>query len=82
MQETIRAAEWAEQATLPMICADGSVQLRKPRLYQGQDVGGYQLVAPMAVTAGSELWFARSRSGLRVRGSNDDFPIDRNSHAL
>ena len=65
MQETIRAAEWAEQATLPMICADGSVQLRKPRLYQGQDVGGYQLVAPMAVTAGSELWFARSRSGLQ-----------------
>ena len=61
MEMTIPAVADKSQMTLPMLCADSKIQYHKPVFQKGQIVDVYTLLAPMALTAMSELWFAESR---------------------
>lgn len=65
MEETIRLPEEQAPDTIPALCAEHQVQLHKPKWMAGMEVGEYSLLAPMMITASSELWFGKDDLGDR-----------------
>lgn len=76
MEKTLNAAADAAQITIPSVCYDSSTQERMPMLRKGRMLGAFRLVALMAVTGISEVWFAVGRHGERyvakVTGTHPD----------
>ena len=65
MEETIRLSAGCAMDTIPAVCMENQVQLKKPKMTAGMEIGEYELVALMAVTASSELWFCKDYLGDR-----------------
>lgn len=65
MEETIRMDDLSEMDTIPLICTENQLQLKKPKMKAGTEIGEYELISPMSITHNSELWFAKDYSGVR-----------------
>lgn len=63
MEETIRFDSQCIMDTIPLICVENQIQLRTPKMSSGTEIGEYELISLMSVTANSELWFSKDYFG-------------------
>lgn len=60
--DTIQAIN-IKNDTIPMICGEAMMSEHIPKLRNVQQIRDYRLIAPMAVTQTSELWFTANKFG-------------------
>ena len=65
MEETIRFDSQYMMDTIPLICVENQIQLKKPKMNTGIEIGEYELISLMSVTTNSELWFGKDYFGDR-----------------
>ncbi len=60
--DTIQAIN-IKNETIPLICGEAVLSEQIPKLKNVRQIRDYRLIAPMAVTQSSELWFAADKFG-------------------
>lgn len=65
MEETIRFDSQYMMDTIPLICVENQIQLKKPKMNTAVEIGEYELISLMSVTTNSELWFGKDYFGNR-----------------